>query len=80
MHNHMQNMLFAMAPCSSPRYCSTGCTRDGTLTLVREAGLARRLAEAVSELSYGRLSYAWDVSVTDTLELPQVRVARTRVL
>ncbi|GLI63979.1 hypothetical protein VaNZ11_007148, partial [Volvox africanus] len=35
------------------------------------AGMTDRLAEAMAELSYGRLSLSWDVDVTDTLFLPQ---------
>ncbi|PNH11434.1 A disintegrin and metalloproteinase with thrombospondin motifs 7 [Tetrabaena socialis] len=57
-------------PDGTPSYCSYACTRNGTQTLRQLTGMTDRLAEAIAELSYGRLSYSWDVTVTDTLPMP----------
>ncbi|GIL45852.1 hypothetical protein Vafri_2986, partial [Volvox africanus] len=64
-------MPSGLLPNGTRSYCTFACTPNGTRALQLLAGMTDRLAEAMVELSYGRLSLSWDVDVTDTLLLPQ---------
>ncbi|KXZ46510.1 hypothetical protein GPECTOR_43g947 [Gonium pectorale] len=50
----------------TPIYCSYACTRNGTRALQQLSGMTDRLMEAMAELSYGRFSFSWDVTLASS--------------
>ncbi|GMH43936.1 hypothetical protein BSKO_11870 [Bryopsis sp. KO-2023] len=51
--------------------CSYTCTAEGSATMLTNTGGYDRMAEVIMEVSYGRASFSWDVTIPDeTIELP----------
>lgn len=53
------------------RTCSYTCTADGVSSLIQNTGSYDRMAESLMEVSYGRASLDWNVTIAeDIIELP----------